>query len=622
MLTKLSLAQLPARHVHKLLVSLPPTIVELLVPGSGLTDDDATHLAQYVRASKSIAVLRLGFNKITHVGAAALGDALHDNASLTLLNLGGNASACAGTKAIAEGRYKAVNMAGAAVIAAVTNALEGREFPFVFGGDGASFAVGPADVTAASADLQAQITGVNDALPLTMFLSGPDGLVLVLDVAGRLSQSSGGGGAATVTPGTWSLLDNGSGDYAANTTISLPAPGIDLALLEDGQSYTLGAYDEPTPYSFAARDPGRALMPSVGWFLGGTAFSTYTDLASTQALSSILREAAWPEACRQTLSKLDALAGATVDVKLICMSSGQGGQKYPTLKKGSDTYNDWALGVDNMRTASERLGRVVLPAARCLAHGESDYSTAAWLYKTAEIQRHMDRETELSDRLGRTVRLPVLAYLPMRGFSGDNRPAGSSVALRELSLEQPGRWILYGPAYAWDHKDDQHPGNLGQRQRGAFLANALYRGVLGTGWRCTDLERAWRVSDTSVRLEIYVPDGGTLVEDRSGTIIGNVAGLTSAGCDGGFAVRDKDGDFNVVSAVKDAGANTILVTFNRAYHPGTTQLCYAMRSLSGFTGGTRSTGPRGIFRSSSTIPSIADSAEPLYHWLLPFMTPF
>src|ERR1043166_4648332 len=47
------------------------------------------------------------------------------------------------TKAIAANRYKAVNMAGAAVIAAVTNALEGREFPFVFGGDGASFAVAP-----------------------------------------------------------------------------------------------------------------------------------------------------------------------------------------------------------------------------------------------------------------------------------------------------------------------------------------------------------------------------------------------------------------------------------------------------------------------------------------------
>src|SRR5712672_4623926 len=50
------------------------------------------------------------------------------------------------TRAIAAQRYKAVNMAGASVIAAVTNALDGREFPFVFGGDGASFAVAPGDL--------------------------------------------------------------------------------------------------------------------------------------------------------------------------------------------------------------------------------------------------------------------------------------------------------------------------------------------------------------------------------------------------------------------------------------------------------------------------------------------
>ena len=54
------------------------------------------------------------------------------------------------TKAIAEGRYKAVNMIGAGVIAAVSNALGGRAFPFVFGGDGASFAVGPQHALAAA----------------------------------------------------------------------------------------------------------------------------------------------------------------------------------------------------------------------------------------------------------------------------------------------------------------------------------------------------------------------------------------------------------------------------------------------------------------------------------------
>ena len=49
------------------------------------------------------------------------------------------------TKAIQQNRYKAVNMAGAAVIVSITNALQGRDFPFVFGGDGASFAVAAAD---------------------------------------------------------------------------------------------------------------------------------------------------------------------------------------------------------------------------------------------------------------------------------------------------------------------------------------------------------------------------------------------------------------------------------------------------------------------------------------------
>src|SRR5258708_8718998 len=72
------------------------------------------------------------------------------------------------TKAIAEARYKAVNMAGAAVIAAVTNALDGREFPFVFGGDGASFAVSPEDLEAAREALAATATWVKEDLNLAM----------------------------------------------------------------------------------------------------------------------------------------------------------------------------------------------------------------------------------------------------------------------------------------------------------------------------------------------------------------------------------------------------------------------------------------------------------------------
>jgi hypothetical protein len=72
------------------------------------------------------------------------------------------------TRAIAQARYKAVNMAGAAVIAAVTNALDGREFPFVFGGDGASFAVSPDDLDRAREALAATASWVKDDLDLVM----------------------------------------------------------------------------------------------------------------------------------------------------------------------------------------------------------------------------------------------------------------------------------------------------------------------------------------------------------------------------------------------------------------------------------------------------------------------
>jgi hypothetical protein len=72
------------------------------------------------------------------------------------------------TKAIADRRYKAVNMAGAAVIASVTNALEGREFPFVFGGDGASFAVAPDDLPRAREALAATAAWVKEDLDLLM----------------------------------------------------------------------------------------------------------------------------------------------------------------------------------------------------------------------------------------------------------------------------------------------------------------------------------------------------------------------------------------------------------------------------------------------------------------------
>ena len=58
------------------------------------------------------------------------------------------------TAAIAAGRYKAVNMVGAAVITAVLNACRGLEVPYVFGGDGGTVVVPALRAGAAAAALR------------------------------------------------------------------------------------------------------------------------------------------------------------------------------------------------------------------------------------------------------------------------------------------------------------------------------------------------------------------------------------------------------------------------------------------------------------------------------------
>src|SRR6185295_17282632 len=102
------------------------------------------------------------FRDFTHVMDPALFRPLPDDWVLGLADI------VQSTKAIAENRYKAVNMAGASVIVAVTHAPEDREFPFVFGGDGASFAVPAADADAAREALIATAAFVRDDLELTL----------------------------------------------------------------------------------------------------------------------------------------------------------------------------------------------------------------------------------------------------------------------------------------------------------------------------------------------------------------------------------------------------------------------------------------------------------------------
>ena len=90
----------------------------------------------------------------------------------------GLADVVASTAAIAEGRYKAVNTAGASVISAVSNALGTLDFPYLFAGDGASFAVAPQQAGRAAEALAATVPWVGRVLELTLRA----GLVRVGDI--------------------------------------------------------------------------------------------------------------------------------------------------------------------------------------------------------------------------------------------------------------------------------------------------------------------------------------------------------------------------------------------------------------------------------------------------------
>ena len=88
------------------------------------------------------------------------------------------------TDAIAAGRYKDVNMLGAACITAVLNAVDAVDVPFVFGGDGATMLVPPE----AGAPVGAALAGLSRMADATFGMALRVGMVSVADLAHRGRQ--------------------------------------------------------------------------------------------------------------------------------------------------------------------------------------------------------------------------------------------------------------------------------------------------------------------------------------------------------------------------------------------------------------------------------------------------
>jgi hypothetical protein len=128
------------------------------------------------------------------------------------------------TGAIARGAHKAVNMVGASIICALMNGLGHRDFPFVFGGDGATFALPSIHASAAREIASAVQTWAAEEMGLTLRVSlvplqdirraGHDVQVARFAVSGELSYAMFSGGGIA-----WAERKMKDGEYALS-----PAP--------------------------------------------------------------------------------------------------------------------------------------------------------------------------------------------------------------------------------------------------------------------------------------------------------------------------------------------------------------------------------------------------------------
>jgi hypothetical protein len=108
------------------------------------------------------------------------------------------------TKAVSEGRYKDVNLIGGAVICAVQNATGHRDWPFVFGGDGATVLIEPAAKASVEAALVRTRSLAKDDFDLDLRIGfvpvsdvrklGTDVLVARYEVSPGNSMAQFGGG--------------------------------------------------------------------------------------------------------------------------------------------------------------------------------------------------------------------------------------------------------------------------------------------------------------------------------------------------------------------------------------------------------------------------------------------
>lgn len=167
-----------------------------------------------------------GFSEFSGVTDLSLYSPLPDDWHIVIADITGS------TGAIKEGRYKDVNMMGAACIMAVLNALPQYSIPYVFGGDGATLAVPDSAAALVKRELGATRSLAQKQFGLDLRV----GIVPIRDVRDAGAdvlvakfQLSSVNAMAMFTGGGVQLVDGMIKDTSGKPQYSIPIPADDAA---------------------------------------------------------------------------------------------------------------------------------------------------------------------------------------------------------------------------------------------------------------------------------------------------------------------------------------------------------------------------------------------------------
>lgn len=431
----------------------------------------------------------------------------------------------------------------------------------------------------------------------------------------------------------------GSDVYLTTPSFELPiGPDEDAGILFYGQSYTgsNAAVDGGEPADlYDPHNPGWALMPAVGQFPQGPFFG-YTDLkTTTQVVDGVTQSfgIGGPEFCRRVLATMYAKFG--VYRRLVVIMSYRGGYTINQLAVGSPQYTFLLEGVANGVKTSRSMGRQLTVRAVNFTHGESQLYEQPWRLVRAYQLFFRRLFDDIRSLTGQTFDPKVILTAPMRGRSDGPEVIPTTRAFQEIVAWRPDIFCMAGANYGVEHNSEIHPTQQGYRQLAILQALAFEQMVFGQGFIPCQVVHAIATGSTTCKLLVSVPDGGSLIKDTSGSIIGYPASPAdqayigpgsgvASDRDGGICARDPQGLLGVTSALVNAselggygGLKVIDIIFHRAYVPGATNVMIApLTQAAGQIGGTQANGPRCAFRGSVAIP-ISGSTQTLYPWLMP-----